>query len=72
MNSLANASRIWLAVALASAGEKGDAAWELEESFASGVLNSISKFLEWNANLIRAPEFVSTLTSGLRAAGMAE
>jgi TolB-like protein/Flp pilus assembly protein TadD len=71
INSIAHASRTWMAAALAKAGRTEDAEWEMAESIVAGVPDSAAEFLD-SHGFIRDSTFRAALLSGLYAAGMAE
>lgn len=68
LNPTAHFTRVWLAVALAQAGQIEDAEWELEEAFALGSPDTIEGILHSN-EIIRDPAFRAAYAAGLRAAG---
>lgn len=69
MNPTAHFSRVWLAAALARAGQTEDAEWELEEALALGAPDTVDAILRSN-ELIRAPSLRTEYAKGLRAAGL--
>ena len=69
MNPTAHFSRVWLAAALARAGQTEDAEWELEEALVLGAPDTVDAILRSN-ELIRDPSLRSEYAEGLRAAGV--